>query len=242
MTVFGGPDIVTDGLVLHLDAANRKSYPGSGNTWYDLSGGNNHVQKEGASGPNFVNVNNGVFSFNGSDERFESGNKAVANMHGSDGCTLESWTKLTGTISQSWVVLNPHLLHAVGNWSTGLLWNSVTLKFRAHIRASNNSYNPDTSITFPLSEIQKWHYYAQVYDPPYIRVYVDGSLFQTITSSATGGTVSTSYNNFVIGGWKDPTLRLLSQQYIGVSTGYNKALSAAEIRKNFEAVKGRFGL
>ena len=37
MSVFGGPDIVTDGLVLHLDAANRKSYPGSGSTWYDLS-------------------------------------------------------------------------------------------------------------------------------------------------------------------------------------------------------------
>jgi hypothetical protein len=42
MSVFGGPDIITDGLVLHLDAANRKSYPGSGSTWYDLSGGDNH--------------------------------------------------------------------------------------------------------------------------------------------------------------------------------------------------------
>lgn len=38
MTIHGGPDIVTDGLVLHLDAANTKSYPGTGNTWYDLSG------------------------------------------------------------------------------------------------------------------------------------------------------------------------------------------------------------
>ena len=33
-----GPRIVTDGLVLHLDAGNSKSYPGSGSTWYDLSG------------------------------------------------------------------------------------------------------------------------------------------------------------------------------------------------------------
>jgi len=37
MAVYGGPDIVTDGLVLHLDAANDKSYPGSGNIWHDLS-------------------------------------------------------------------------------------------------------------------------------------------------------------------------------------------------------------
>ena len=226
---------------MHLDAANRKSYPGSGSTWYDLSGGNNHVQKEGASGPNFVNVNNGVFSFNGSDERFESGNKAVANMHGSAGCTLESWTKLTGTITQNWVILNPHLLHAVGNWSTGLLWDSSTLKFRAHQRTSIAALYGDTTTTFALSEIQKWHYYAQVYDPPYIRVYVDGSLFQAINTNI-GGTVSASYTNFLIGGWKDPTLRLLSQQYIAVSTGYNRALNASEIYQNYNALKGRYGL
>ena len=239
MAYANGPRIVTDGLVLHLDAANRKSYPGSGSTWYDLSGGDNHVQKQGA--PTFVDTNRGVFSFDGSDDRFESGNKAVANMHGSAGCTLESWTKLTGTITQNWVILNPHLLHAVGNWATGLLWDSSTLKFRAHIRTSNNYYNPDTTSTFALSEIQKWHYYAQVYDPPYIRVYVDGSLFQTVASSASG-TVSTSYTNFLIGGWKDPTLRLLSQQYIAVSTGYNRALNASEIYQNYNALKGRFGL
>jgi hypothetical protein len=35
MSVYGGPEIVTDGLVLCLDAANRKSYPGSGTTWTD---------------------------------------------------------------------------------------------------------------------------------------------------------------------------------------------------------------
>ena len=37
-----GPSIVTDGLVLALDAANHKSYPGSGTTWYDLSGNGNN--------------------------------------------------------------------------------------------------------------------------------------------------------------------------------------------------------
>jgi hypothetical protein len=38
MSYANGPRIVTDGLVCCLDAANRKSYPGSGTTWYDLSG------------------------------------------------------------------------------------------------------------------------------------------------------------------------------------------------------------
>ena len=43
MGFYRGPKIVTDGLVLALDAANPKSYPGSGTTWYDLSGNGNHA-------------------------------------------------------------------------------------------------------------------------------------------------------------------------------------------------------
>ena len=42
MAALGGPDIVTDGLILVLDATNPLSYPGSGTTWYDLSGNGNH--------------------------------------------------------------------------------------------------------------------------------------------------------------------------------------------------------
>ena len=37
MGVYAGPDIVENGLVLCLDAANSKSYPGSGTAWTDLS-------------------------------------------------------------------------------------------------------------------------------------------------------------------------------------------------------------
>ena len=40
MAFFRGPNIVTDGLVLALDAASKRSYPGTGTTWYDLSGNN----------------------------------------------------------------------------------------------------------------------------------------------------------------------------------------------------------
>ena len=43
-----GPKIVTDGLVLYLDAANQKSYPGSGTTWYDISGKGKHFTLDGS--------------------------------------------------------------------------------------------------------------------------------------------------------------------------------------------------
>ena len=43
MAVFSGPEIVTNGLVFCIDAENIKSYTGSGNTWFDISGAGNHV-------------------------------------------------------------------------------------------------------------------------------------------------------------------------------------------------------
>ena len=58
-----GPKIVTDGLVLYLDAANPKSYPGTGNVWNDLSGNGND-----AILINSPTYNNNYFSFDGVDQ------------------------------------------------------------------------------------------------------------------------------------------------------------------------------
>ncbi len=69
MSVYGGPDIVTNGLVLHLDAANSKSYLGSGTTWNDLSGNGNNATL--TNGPSFSNSNRGSIVFDGTNDYAE---------------------------------------------------------------------------------------------------------------------------------------------------------------------------
>ena len=66
MAISGGPDIVEDGLVLHLDAADRNSYPGTGTKWYDLCGNTNFTLY---NGPVF---NNNRFSCDGSNDSITS--------------------------------------------------------------------------------------------------------------------------------------------------------------------------
>jgi hypothetical protein len=63
MAYANGPQIVQNGLVLCLDAGNRKSYPGSGTTWNDLSGANNTGTL--TNGPTFSGGNGGSISFDG---------------------------------------------------------------------------------------------------------------------------------------------------------------------------------
>ena len=64
MGFFNSPRIITDNLVLYLDAANAKSYPGSGTAWKDLSGKGHHATL--VSSPPHSTTNGGYFYFDGS--------------------------------------------------------------------------------------------------------------------------------------------------------------------------------
>ena len=72
MSSSSGPDIVTDGLVLSLDAANRISYPGSGTTWFDRSGNSNNGIL--ANGPTFSGTNVKTIVFDGTNDYVDCGN------------------------------------------------------------------------------------------------------------------------------------------------------------------------
>ncbi len=64
--------VVKDGLVVCLDAGNPKSYPGTGNTWYDLTiNGNNGTL---TNGPTFSSINGGGIVFDGINDYVSVGN------------------------------------------------------------------------------------------------------------------------------------------------------------------------
>jgi len=78
MAYRNGPKIITDGLVLCLDAAISKSYPGSGTTWYDLSG--NGINGSLINGTSFVNVNKGVLNFDNTNDYVSLGTPSQINQ------------------------------------------------------------------------------------------------------------------------------------------------------------------
>ena len=80
--------IVTDGLVLALDAANAKSYPGSGTTWSDLSGNRNTGTL--TNGPTFNSGNGGGIVFDGVDDYVDCGNSSTLQINQG---TISAWVK-----------------------------------------------------------------------------------------------------------------------------------------------------
>jgi len=79
------PKIATDGLVLCLDAANNRSYPGSGTAWTDLSrGGNNGAL---TNGPTFNSANGGSIVFDGTNDYVQ-----VTSPFGDIDWSLRAWS------------------------------------------------------------------------------------------------------------------------------------------------------
>ena len=118
MAVAGGPNIVEDGLVLALDAANKKSYPGSGTVWSDLSGNSNDGTL--TNGPTFSSNNSGIFSFDGANDIVVG--PATVNSLSSTTMTISIWTNPNSTTQRN-TLLSKWGRSSLGNFSWLLFLN-----------------------------------------------------------------------------------------------------------------------
>jgi hypothetical protein len=220
------PRIVTAGLVLCLDAANAKSYPGSGTTWIDLSGnGNNGTLFNGVS----TNTNNkGNMTFDGIDD-WVNVNSTISLVPVN--VTISIFIKLNSYSSR------PHLIGR-GEGSIGhsyfVVESSGVFRFYNDIGSGWGYTQPDSFI-FP---IDSWVNIVGTFDGSFIKVYSNA---KEIASTIRVGNLRQYLNNDTKIG------RILTgSNYINGSVGfvqqYNRALSATEIQQNFNAIRGRFGI
>lgn len=218
MSVYSGPNTIQSGLVLHLDAGNRKSYPGTGTTWFDLSGNNNHGTL--TNGPTFNSANGGSIVFDGTNDHILlpngllSGtgdftvNQFISHLTGSYGATFGNY--MIGTLE---IIYGPSF---IGMW----LDNSST-----YLTSPAQSYKSSpTMITASRSGT-------------ITRFYIDGVLRKTGSSSSIIGTTSDQFRiGTNTGGSEQFNGRIFTTQV------YNRALSQIEIDQNFSATRGRYGI
>ena len=95
-----GPSIVKSGLVLALDAANRKSYPGSGTVWSDLSG--NNITGSLVNGPTYSSANGGSIVFDGTNDYVNCGDLPIFRI--SSQITLEAFFNISTYVNWSGII------------------------------------------------------------------------------------------------------------------------------------------
>ena len=233
MTVYGGPDIITDGLVLHLDAGNSKSYPGSGSTWYDLSGNN----KNGSW------VSSPSFTSSGSLSYFSSlGNRctgAASNSFGinnTSGYTIFIACREIGLTTSGAFKFYGDVGYSRGIFAH-LTWGNITYFDQAGCCGTNQR----TQVSSGGS--QTWNLWTlRRFTASSTRtISKNGSTRITNTAAASNINLNATAVDIVgsneYGGNSSTWNAQINMFFV-----YNRGLSDAEISANYKAMKGRFGL
>lgn len=218
MAFHRGPDIVTDGLVSYYDAANLRSYPGTGTNWGDLIG---TVDSTLYNSPTFSDR---AIVFDGIDDYAQMPSNSIWAV-GSN-ATIAMWCKFTGSITTN------HRLFCVNNNTSSLdaYLNSADGRLGLH------GGNTLTTSEFPLDS---WVNLVITYTSGTIKIYFNG-VSQTLSGTTTGFNITNS-NTLYLGKY---TLAsgFRWRGSIATFSTHNQPLSLEEIQQNYNNTKSRFGL
>ena len=219
--------IVTDGLVLALNAADRNSYVSGSTVWNDVSGNGNIGTL--TNGPTFNSGSGGSIVFDGTNDYVSIPHNNLFNF--TNQITLVAWFK-TSQASAGYITskTDDSFYFAIGEVSNGKLsfyLNGVLVAWFG----SNQSVNTGN-----------WVHGAATWDGSLTTLYINGYADNSISKS---GTIPTGSNQITVGARINPANPGGNRYLNGALSNvlyYNKALSAQEVLQNYNAQKSRFGL
>ena len=226
MAIFRGPKIVTNGLVLALDAADKNSYSGTGTNWQDLSGNANTGTL--TNGPTFSNTKNGAIVFDGVDDYVSIPNNS--NFNNGNNITVEAWVLCT-----NWSTYTHPMIVAKGINVEWILWksNDTGVVGKLGWRGGGSVY---TTTSLPNNT---WVQCVGSVGSAGQKVYLNGVLESTVGNTTfTSGNVDVAIAAGLVAG--SPSNPLGAS--VAITRIYNRQLTDAEVLQNYNATKGRFGL
>ena len=225
-------NIVRDGLVLHLDAANPKSYPGTGTTWYDLSGNGNDGSL--VNGVEYNSNNLGNLILDGTNDYIinTSVTSESLGITTSQEATLECWMNIN--IQNRWTGVFG-LMISYGN-SVDIGWD---INPTNNVRIWKNTSGAQLT-SFNLNDVSgTWcQFVYTTNNTEGSKFFINGKLMQSYSTHSSITIPYTPGRYFMFGDhWDRPVNGNVSDIQI-----YNRALTEEEIQQNFEALRGRYGI
>ena len=241
------PLIVTDGLVLNLDAGDNVSYPGTGNTWYDLSGNENDGTL--VNGVGYDSNNGGSLVFDGVNDYVSNVNPGLSDAQVEGELTYEYWLQPTQAIYSSFTQSTSGTAYFDPGTPQGLT-SSTNYEYSNEAYASfmfafgtngfvaavhNFEHAPTFLVDYkPYTGVSHLTVIKSAYGCSY---YINGVFKKSATQSRILGVVpdrvtsdsSTYFGRYFKG-------NIYSYRF------YNKALTPSEITQNYNALRDRYGL
>lgn len=226
MAINYSPTIVRDGLVMYLDAANVKSYPGTGTTWTDLSGNSNNGTL--INGATFSASNNGVIEFDGVDDYadFQSPNTFLEYTFS----FFAQWITQTASTSRIFGLRNYGTYTVLNPTNVGYHYNPLGGVPGSTTLSSNVNVGLGNWCHICVSESRT---------SSLAKIYINGTLRNSTSLISSQGFLGP----FSLGAqYKLPPNGIHGNCKISNFSLYNRVFAAAEVQQNFEAMRGRFGI
>jgi hypothetical protein len=208
----GSSGIVTNGLIVYLDAGNPSSYSGSGSSWLDLSGNGNNFTL--VNSPTYSSSNGGYLNFNGINQYANTSYQQPAQSS----TTSFTWCAWIYPLLQD----DPPL---IGCRNSSLIFTKLT----------SNKFEYYPTFVGSVMTTNAWKHYTIVKDNANFYYYTNGVLSASGSNSSSKTAIP-----FFVGG--DNLAAEYSTSRISFVNVYHRALNLSEINQNFNFVKSRYGL
>ena len=218
-------NIVKNGLVLNIDAANPSSYSGSGNNAFDSSGFGNTATL--VNGTGFGTTGGGTFNFDGTNDYISMGTSSSVKP---TQLSLACFFKINA-IGAVHVIAGKQ-----GTGSGAASYALVVQSGQLHFRISNSSgteYNASTA----FSNTATYNYAIGTYDGSNLRLYLNGA---SVGNSSLSISIVYSDSYPLLMGYYANSIA--TNMNIGSMQLYNRALSATEVMQNFNAMRERYNI
>jgi hypothetical protein len=235
--------IVTDGLVLNVDAGFTPSYSQSGTTWYDMSSSGNNGTL--TNGPTFNSANGGSIVFDGVDDKIFCPVSNTTNFTTTDNFSVETFCYATSRSSSGMIpIVERYYWGTVGKGGYGVrLTNYSSIKPSFFITGNvsgvgQTDYGVEATTTW---QTNTWYHIVGTKNSSgTLKIYINGVLENTVITNNIIPLTSDDIPLMIAA--RGDTQDQYSNSRISVVRIYRKELSAAEVLQNYNAQKGRFGL
>lgn len=225
-----GPDIVRDGLTVLLDAASPRSYPGSGNVWYNLGSIRGSIS-QGTYLPSWTTLG-GVtcFNFNQTGAYFQN-DSFFSNSFPSDKASLTISAWIYPAASELTSGDRGNIVRANNGNAWYMSWNKSNQKLSNYWYGKSSEGYHESGAAMTRGT---WNNVVSVWDAMSLSQFLNG----TKTTASTSGVTANQTNGLQIGWEAD------GRQYSGGIASiqiYDRALTDAEVTQNYNAFRSRFG-
>ena len=229
------PKIVTDGLVLYLDAANPYSYPGSGTTWNDIS----RSQLSGSliNGPTFDSGNAGSIVFDGVDDYATISNSSTSLTFSNIEFSVFCWVYVTSFNQFSTFIGKCDATSVRKEWSLQVSRQST---FKPAFIATDNTSTWTIELNSPNTlNFNQWYNIGISRIGSRFDLYINGTSVANTTNNIT---ILSNFLDVEISRLVNDSAYDFSGRISNILIYKNKGLLSSEVLQNYNATKGRFGL